>query len=144
MTTTSSDSAGATERAQPESFRGRDLAVSLTVNDLARSLEWYADVLRFTVDRKHERDGVLRAVSLKAGSVRLLLAQDDGAKGANRVKGEGFSFQITTAQNVDEIASGIKERGGTFLSEPADMFGARMFRLKDPDGFVLVISSERS
>jgi hypothetical protein len=30
--------------------------------------------------------------------VRILLNQDDGAKGFDRVKGEGFSLMFTTAQ----------------------------------------------
>jgi len=131
------------DRARPETFRARTLAASLTVNDLQKSLAWYRDVVGFTVDREHARDGTLRAVSLKAGTVRILLAQDDGAKGFDRVKGEGFSLQFTTAQDVDDVASTIKERGGTLLTEPADMHGARAFRLQDPDGFRLVISSER-
>src|SRR6266699_3234616 len=98
----------------------------------------------FGVDQKHEREGKLMAVSLKAGDVRILIGQDDGAKGWDRVKGEGFSLQMTTAQNVDEIAKRIKELGGTLESEPADMpWGARVFRLRDPDGFKLVISSAR-
>jgi len=131
-------------RIQPESFRGRDLSASLTVRDLQKSLAWYRDVVGFMVDREHEREGKLRAVSLKAGAVRILINQDDGAKGFDRVKGEGFSLQITTAQNVDEIANRIKQLGGTLDSEPADMpWGARMFRVRDPDGFKLVISSER-
>jgi uncharacterized glyoxalase superfamily protein PhnB len=99
-------------------------------------------VVGFTVDRRYEREGKLRAVALKAGDVRLLIGQDDGAKGWDRVKGEGFSLQITTDQNVDEIANRIRELGGTLESEPADMpWGARVFRLQDPDGFKLVISS---
>jgi uncharacterized glyoxalase superfamily protein PhnB len=134
---------GGTERAQPESFRGRALSASLTVKDLEKSLAWYRDVLGFTVDQKYEREGKLRAVSLKAGAVRILIGQDDGAKGSDRVKGEGFSLQITTAQNVDDVATRIKERGGTLESEPADAWGARVFRLRDPDGFKFVISSER-
>ena len=113
------------------------------MNDLERSLAWYRDVLGFTVDQKFEREGKLRAVSLKAGSVRILIGQDDGAKGLDRVKGEGFSLQITTAQSVDEVAKRAKEHGGTLESEPADMWGARAFRLRDPDGFRLTISSER-
>jgi len=49
---------------------------------------------------------------------------------------------ITTAQNIDEVAKRIKASGGTLDSEPADMpWGARMFRLRDPDGFRLTISS---
>jgi uncharacterized glyoxalase superfamily protein PhnB len=142
MTTNPSASGGA-ERAQPESFRGRALSASLTVKDLEKSLVWYRDVLGFTVDQKYEREGKLRAVSLKAGAVRILIGQDDGAKGLDRVKGEGFSLQITTVQNVDDVAARIKERGGTLESEPADAWGARVFRLRDPDGFKLVISSER-
>jgi lactoylglutathione lyase len=132
------------QRVQPESLRGRSISPSLTVKDLQKSLTWYRDVVGFTVDQQHERNGKLVAVSLKAGAVRLLLGQDDGAKGWDRAKGEGFSLQITTAQNIDEIANRIRTFGGTLESEPADMpWGVRMFRLKDPDGFKLVISSER-
>ena len=135
---------GFERRSLPESFRGRNLSASLTVKDLHRSLDWYRNVLGFTVDQKHEREGMLVAVSLKAGAVRILLGQDDGAKGLDRAKGEGFSLMITTAQDVNEIAAGIKARGGTLDSEPADApWGARFFRLRDPDGFKLTISTER-
>jgi uncharacterized glyoxalase superfamily protein PhnB len=145
-TDASTDVASMTEtpRAQPESFRARTLQVSLTVKDLAQSLAWYENVLGFTVDKRHEREGKLVAVSLKAGDVRILIGQDDGGKGWDRVKGEGFSMQFSTAQSIDQIAARIKERGGTLDTEPADMpWGVRVFRLHDPDGFKLVISSER-
>jgi len=113
------------------------------VNDLPRSLAWYRDVVGFTVDREHARDGVLRAVSLKAGNVRILLGQDDGARGWDRAKGEGFSLQITTSQSVDWIADRIRERGGEIEMEPTDTsWGTRVMRLRDPDGFRLVVSSE--
>ena len=127
-----------------QSFRGRTLTASLTVKDLQKSLAWYRDVVGFTVDQNHEREGKLTAVSLKAGDVRLLIVQDDGARGWDRVKGEGFSLQIITDQNVDEIPKRIKDLGGTLDSQPADTpWGARVFRVRDPDGFKLVISSER-
>jgi uncharacterized glyoxalase superfamily protein PhnB len=136
---------GATRRDASESFRARTLSAALTVKDLQKSLAWYQDVLGFAVDRKHEREGKLMAVSLKAGDVRVLIGQDDGARGWDRVKGEGFSLQITTDQNIDEIANRIKKLGGILESEPADMlWGPRMFRLRDPDGFKLTISSARA
>jgi uncharacterized glyoxalase superfamily protein PhnB len=126
-------------------LHARSLAASLTVKNLQKSLAWYADVVGFAVDRKHEREGKLVAVSLKAGDVRILITQDDGARGWDRVKGEGFSLQITTDQNIDEIAKRIKEHGSTLDTEPADTpRGARVFRVRDPDGFKLVISSERA
>jgi uncharacterized glyoxalase superfamily protein PhnB len=138
-----SGSAGGAPRAQPESLHATALAASLTVKDLEKSLAWYCDALGFTVDQKHERGGKLTAVSVKAGVVCLLLNQDDGARGLDRVKGEGFSLQITARQNVDEIANRIKRAGGTLGSEPMDMpWGVRAFRVVDPDGFRLAISSE--
>jgi uncharacterized glyoxalase superfamily protein PhnB len=143
MSANSSVPADNTERNQPESFRARALSVSLTAKDIQKSMAWYRDVMGFTVHQQYEREGTLRAVSLKAGAVQILITQDDGAKGLDRVKGEGFSIQLTTAQNVDEIAARIKALGGILESEPADAWGARVFRLQDPDGFKLVISSER-
>ena len=131
-----------TPRAQPESLRARTLQASLTVKDLAASLAWYRDVVGFIVDRTHERGGVLRAVSLKAGIVRILINQDDGSKGLDRAKGDGFSMMLTTAQNVDDLARRIVERGGTVDDEPADSpWGTRFFRVRDPDGFRYTISS---
>ena len=130
---------------KPAAFEARSLSTSLTVKDLQASLAWYRDIVGFTVNQQHEREGVVRAVSFSAGAVQLLINQDDGAKGMDRVKGEGFSLMFTTSQDIDAIARGITERGGTLDSEPADMpWGARVFRLRDPDGFRLVITSERS
>lgn len=125
----------------PEPFEATTLRASLTVSDLRRSLGWYRDVVGFTVTREYERDGDLMAVALRAGAVELLLTRDDGAKGADRAKGEGFSLQLVTRQDVDALARGIRERGGTLAAEPTDAYGARVFRLRDPDGFRLVISS---
>lgn len=130
--------------AAPSTLIAQDLGASLTVADIRRSLAWYRDVLRFSVDREYERDGRIFAVSLRAGAVRILLTQDDGSKGADRVKGAGFSLQITTSQDIDELASHAKRAGATLDTEPADIWGARAFRLRDSDGFRLVFSSPRN
>ncbi len=124
-----------------ELLHGTVFAVSITVKDLQKSLAWYTDVVGFAIDRRIERDGILRGVSLRAGEVRISINQDDGAKGWERVKAEGFSLRITTNQNVDEIAKQIKAAGGILDSEPADMpWGVRMIRLRDLDGFKFSIS----
>jgi uncharacterized glyoxalase superfamily protein PhnB len=125
------------------SLNGRNLSASLTVADLQKSLVWYRDVIGFAVHQEYEREGKLLAVSLRAGDVRLLISQDDGAKGADRAKGAGFSLMITTDDNIDELATRIKDAGVTLDLEPADMpWGVRAFRLHDPDGFKLTISSD--
>jgi len=127
-------------------FEATGVSVSLTVADLRASVAWYGTVLGFSVEREFERDGVSFAARLRAGSVAILVTQDNGARGGSgqRVKGEGFSIQFTTRQNVDELAARAKAAGAELDTEPADVWGARVFRLRDPDGFKLVISSERS
>ena len=119
------------------------LGASLTVEDLRRSVAWYRDVVGFVIDREHEREGSLMAVSLRAGDVRILLTQDDGARGRDRQKGEGISLQLTTDRDaVDEVAGRIKGAGGTLETEPTDTpWGARVVRFRDPDGFKIVVSS---
>ena len=61
-------------------LRGISLDAAFIVNDLEKSLAWYRDVVGFTVDQKHEREGKVVAISLSAGAVRILLTQDNGAK----------------------------------------------------------------
>ena len=117
------------------------MSISLTVKDLQKSIIWYQDVVGSTIERKIEREGKLRGVTLKAGEVRIAINQDDGVKGWDRIKGLGFSISIRTNQNVVEVAKRIKEHVGILDTEPADMpWGARSFRLHDPDGYKLAIS----
>jgi catechol 2,3-dioxygenase-like lactoylglutathione lyase family enzyme len=126
----------------PEPLQGDSLEASLTVKHLEQSTSWYTDVLGFAVDRKHERAGKLIAVTLRAGAVRILLTQDDGAKGLDRAKGEGLSLQITTPQRVDAVAAEIRRHGGILDTEPTTMpWGVRIIRFRDPDGFRFTLSS---
>jgi uncharacterized glyoxalase superfamily protein PhnB len=127
-----------------EHLSALSLEASLTVADVRRSADWYRDPLGFAIDQEFEREGRLLGASLRAGAVRILVTQDDGARGTDRVKGIGFSLQITTPQNVDAIAERAKRAGATLDSEPADVWGVRGFRLRDPDGFRLTVSTPRS
>lgn len=128
-------------RAESENIFGRTLSASLTVRDLRSSMTWYCDVMGFAIDRKYEREGRVIAVALKAGDERILIGRDDGARG-ERVKGEGMSLMITTAQDIDALAARVKERGGVLEAEPITTpWGVRMFRVRDPDGFKITISS---
>ena len=133
-----------TNAPSPSLLNGLALSASLTVADLERSVAWYRDVLGFAIDQNHERNGRRIAVSLRAGEVRLLLGQDDGSRGTDRAKGEGFSLQITTDQNVDDVAKRITDDGVSLDLEPADTpWGTRAFRFRDPDGFKFTISTAR-
>lgn len=120
------------------------LSCSLTCRDLEASLRFYRDVLGFAVGETYEHEGRVVAAVVAAGECRIVLNQDDGKLGWDRIKGQGFYLQINVAgpADVDAAATRITSSGGALLSEPADRpWGVRMFQFKDPDGFKLGVST---
>lgn len=119
----------------------KSVGPSFTVNDVEKSLGWYRDVMGFEVGKRWEDGGKLLGVELSAGPVIFMIGQDDWKKGKNREKGVGFRLYCDTDQDVDEMAKGIKARGGTLAQEPTDEeWGGRAFTVVDPDGFKITIS----
>ena len=116
------------------------LSCSITCRQIDASIAFYRDVLGFAVGMTLERDGALAGAVISAGDIRIVLNQDDGKLGWDRVKGQGFYLQINvqSAADVDAAAARIKAAGGTLIDEPADRpWGVRMFQFRDPDGVKL-------
>jgi uncharacterized glyoxalase superfamily protein PhnB len=121
-----------------------NLGCSITCKALDASIRFYRDAIGFAVARTFERDGKTVGAVVAAGHVHIVLNQDDGKLGWERIKGQGISLQINVATpaDVDAAAARIKAAGGTLLSEPADRpWGARMFQFHDPDGFKIGVST---
>lgn len=125
-------------------FNATNLGCSLTCKDIEASIRWYRDALGFTVLNQFETAGKVSGAVIAAGDCRIVLNQDDGKLGWDRIKGQGFYLQINVASpaDVDTTATRIKAAGGKLLSEPADRpWGARMFQFNDLDGFKLGVST---
>ena len=132
------------QRSSPETLRLRRVTPSFTVGDVSESLAFYRDVMGFIVDEIWEHEGRRVGAALVAGSVTLLLNEDDGKAGTDRTKGQGFRLHLSTAQDVDVLASYVRERGVELHEGPTDMpWGARAFTVIDPDGFKLTVAAER-
>ena len=131
------------ERRQPETLRLRAITPMITATDLQASLDWYRDVLGFTLAQEYKQGDQVVGVRLVAGAAEMMLTQDDFAKGRDRKKGVGLRLYCTTTQDVDQLAAAIKERGGQLAQEPTDQpWGARDFAVVDPDGFSISIMTE--
>jgi uncharacterized protein len=123
-----------------EPLVARSLAVGISVNDMQKSLRFYKDGLGFQVQRTREVEGKTVFAALKAGGAELSIAQDDFAKGHDRVKGVGMRIWITTNQGVASVANRAKAAGITLDGEPAPLpWGPTAFQVTDPDGFMLTI-----
>jgi uncharacterized glyoxalase superfamily protein PhnB len=121
-----------------------NLGCSITCKDLQASIRFYRDGIGFAVGETYENEGKVVAAVVGAGECRIVLNQDDGKLGWNRIKGQGFYLQINVAvpADVDAAAARIKAAGGKLIDEPADRdWGVRMFQFNDLDGFKLGVST---
>lgn len=121
-----------------------NLGCSITCKDLDASIRFYRDGIGFSVLNTYENEGKVVAAVVGAGDCRLVLNQDDGKLGWDRIKGQGFYLQVNVAglADVDAAAARITAAGGKLLSEPADRpWGVRMFQFNDLDGFKLGVST---
>lgn len=120
------------------------LGCSITCADVEASIRFYRDVIGFMVVQQFERDGKVAGAVIVSGSTAIVLNQDDGKLGWDRIKGQGIYVQMNVASpaEVDAAADRIKAAGFTLLNEPADRpWGARMFQVLDPSGFKLGVST---
>lgn len=120
------------------------LGCSITCREIGASIAFYRDAVGFTVVQQYEREGKVVAAVITSGPCSIVLNQDDGKLGWERVKGQGFYLQLNvgSAAEVDRAADRITAAGFTLLSEPADRpWGARMFQFNDLDGFKLGVST---
>ena len=121
-----------------------NLGCSITCKDVEASIRFYRDAIGFAVGQSFERDGKVAGAVVVAGDCRIVLNQDDGKLGWDRIKGQGFYLQINVAgpTDVDAAAARIRAAGGALLNEPADRpWGVRMFQFHDLDGFKLGVST---
>jgi len=128
---------------KPAVINATNLGCSLTCKDLDASIRFYRDAIGFAVVQLFEHQGKPVAAVLVAGDCRLILNQDDGQLGWDRIKGQGFYLQINVPSpaDVDAAAERIKATGAALLDEPSDRpWGARMFQVRDLDGFKLGVS----
>ena len=125
-------------------LQGRGIMPSLTVNDLKAS-EAFFTALGFEIEDRWEQDGKLLGLMIKAGQARLGLAQDDGKKGMDRVKGVGVRIYIEADGDINAVAARAKAAGITLAKEPEDTsWGTRAFDVTEPSGFLLTIASPAS
>ena len=117
------------------------LAPTFTVSDLKRSIPFY-EGLGFTVTDEMKEKGELHGVMLEAGGAKLGLAQDDFAKGRDRVKGVGMRLYLETDDDVRAIAKQAKAAGVKLEGDPAPLeWGPLGFTVTDYDGFKLTIAN---
>jgi catechol 2,3-dioxygenase-like lactoylglutathione lyase family enzyme len=120
----------------------QDANVSLTCNDVQKSIRFYTEGLGFEIVHKMENDGKIQFVAMRAGAAQIGLGQDDFAKGKDRAKGVGLRIWLNTTQDITALAGRATGAGLKLDEGPAKLpWGPMAFAVTDPDGFKLTVSN---
>jgi catechol 2,3-dioxygenase-like lactoylglutathione lyase family enzyme len=121
--------------------------VAITVKDMARSVDFYRDLLGFeVVGQLMLRDDTFKIVYLRSGGacIELFEFRDHDAQTAVGVPDPvgGFKHVALQTTDVDGVAAKLKAAGVTFTVEPKDASGGvRLAFFRDPDGNLLELVS---
>jgi uncharacterized glyoxalase superfamily protein PhnB len=125
-------------------LKAEDFRVSLTVNDLAKSLRFYGEGLGFAIVEKFEMNGKVMGAMIEAGDAKLGISQDDFSKGKDRAKGIGMGLVVETTQDLDALAKRARDTGIAPDAKIAPLpWGPKALIVTDPDGFKLTIAEPR-
>ncbi len=123
--------------------------IGIMVNDLQKSLEFYTDLLGFSVSRQIEMEEAgLSAVFVEKEGSRIELMKCKGKNVPKRSKDIGFEVggnsipmndHITfSVDDIETTVTRIKEKGFVFHLEPIQLEGGmKLASFKGPDGVLI-------
>jgi predicted enzyme related to lactoylglutathione lyase len=104
--------------------------IFLEVNNLEESLQFYNGQLGFQID-KHDPDSEPPMVKLRAGSLKITLAQHLETM---LRRGRGVNFFIGV-EDVDSYYRELTSRGVDIFPPVDEVWGGRFITLQDPDKY---------
>ena len=118
--------------------------VSLSVNDLGKSAEWYRETLGFETTAEIEGEGFRRTrLQASGGAVTLTLtalANGSGQPFDERRAGvDHIAFNVGTSEDVQELKRRFQELGVEHSEVKKASSGATMITLRDPDNIQLEV-----
>lgn len=113
--------------------------ITLRVNDLRRSEEFYTKLLGFKL---HHRLGINMTFLEAAGDMLVLVrAETPSPNEARDYHVDHFGLRLETDEEVDAAAAFLRENNVHLLTSPAKRRDGRAFFLLDPDGNMIEIYS---
>lgn len=121
------------------------LTPNLVVSNLARSLEFYRDVLGFQLLRTVPEQPPFIFAMLQRDSVMLFLNDQEAVRKDNErlatVGGAGFYIVMT---GIDEYYESLKGRVNLAMPLTKQFYGMREFIVLDPDGYAVSFAQRES
>jgi catechol-2,3-dioxygenase len=112
--------------------------ITLRVNDLRKSEEFYTKLLGFQL---HHRLGINMTYLVAEGDSLVLVKAETPAQSDRDFHLDHFGLRLETNAEVDAAHTFLKEMRVHLLTSPANRRDGRAFFLQDPDGNVIEIYS---
>jgi catechol-2,3-dioxygenase len=116
--------------------------ITLRVNDVRLSEEFYAGILGFRVD--HRAGANISYLRLNSDLLVLVKAETPGTADARDIRVDHFGFRLASDNEVDEAAIYLDDRGVHLVTRPAHRREGRAFFVMDPDGNLIEFYSMHS
>lgn len=124
------------------------LTPNLMVNDVEETIEYYTDILGFTLLRTVPEQGKLDWAMVKQNDVLMMFQSAKSLKNSlPRLKGEkpggGLTFYIKV-DDITQLHAQLTENGAEIISELDKTFYDTLeFSIVDVNGYVLTFSEEQ-
>lgn len=119
----------------PVSFRLEGL--TLTVEDVEKSVAFYRDLIGLTVTYKlFPAFALLNHGGVSIGLLSLPEAAKEGVTAMSAAQKRGVHVEFTT-DNLDALYAELKAKDVVFIDEPHDEPWERLFTALDPDGYAV-------
>jgi catechol 2,3-dioxygenase-like lactoylglutathione lyase family enzyme len=106
--------------------------ITLRVNDVRLSEDFYAGILGFRVD--YRAGANISYLRLNSDLLVLVKAETPGTADARDIRVDHFGFRLASDAEVDQAAVYLDDRGAHLVTRPAHRREGRAFFVMDPDG----------
>ncbi len=106
--------------------------ITLRVNDLRLSEEFYSDILGIKLD--HRVGANISFLRLNSDMLVLVKAETPGSPEARDIRVDHFGFRLSSDAEVDAAALYLDNKGVHMVTQPAHRREGRAFFVMDPDG----------
>jgi len=106
---------------------------AIAAADVAGLAEWYVSTLGFVINYRGST-----AIFVKAPDGSMIeIIPAEGDRGATTMKTPGLRHLALTVTDFDAVYVGLKAKGVSFLTEPAESKGNKVVFFTDPEGNIL-------
>jgi len=112
----------------------------LAVEDVERSLDFYQNMLGFTVVGRADAAGRLFWCRLERGGASIMLQQADEEDGAPRERGRGVTLYFV-CDDVERLHAELSSRGARVAPVTVTDYGMKQLFVPEPDGYSVCFES---